>query len=122
MRDPQVRLTDDERRRLEELEAALRDEDPRLARRLQSARRVPFLGVVLAARPPARGPIGALLVVAGAVLSVLMLTVSLPLAIVGTLLMAGGGYLVLTANVVCLRLRQLEAWLSRTSHPADHDL
>jgi hypothetical protein len=122
MRDPQVRLTEEERRRLDELEAALRAEDPRLARQLQSARRVPLVGVVLSARPPARGVIGALLVLLGAVLSIAALTVSLPLAIAGTVLMAGGGYLALTANVVASRLRRLEAWLSRSSHPADHEL
>jgi hypothetical protein len=122
MRDPQVRLTEEERRRLDELEAALRAEDPRLARRLQSAKRVPLVGVVLAARPLARGSIGALLVLAGAVLSIAMLTIWLPLAIAGTVLMAFGGYLVLTASVVRLRLRQFEAWLGRASSPAENEL
>jgi hypothetical protein len=122
MRDPQVRLTEEERRRLDELEAALREEDPRLARRLQSARRVPLVGVVLSARPPARGPIGALLVVIGAVLTIATLTISLPLSIAGTLMMAFGGYFALTATVVRLRLRQFEAWLGRASHPAENEL
>ena len=122
MRDPQVRLTEEERRRLDELEAALLAEDPRLARRLQSARRVPLVGVVLAARPLARGSVGAFLVLAGAVLSIAMLTIWLPLAIAGTVLMAFGGYLVLTANVVRVRLRQFEAWLGRASSPAENEL
>jgi hypothetical protein len=121
MRDPQVRLTEEERRRLEELEAALREDDPRLERRLQCTRRVPLFGLVLTTSPPARGVIGTLLVVVGALLAVVMLTISLPVAIAGTVSMAAGGYLVLTTAAVTVRLRRLEAWLGRTSHPADHD-
>ena len=80
------------------------------------------MGVVLSARPPARGQIGALLVVIGAVLCVSTFTTSLPLAVAGTVVMASGGYLALTATVVRLRLRQFEAWLGRASHPAENEL
>lgn len=118
MHEPQVRLTEEERRRLEELEAAFRMEDPRLDRRLKSARRIPLAGVVLAAAPPARGAIGLAMVAIGAILCIATLTLWLPLAIAGAVLMALGGYLTTTAASTCDLLRRLNARLRRGSASA----
>lgn len=118
MRDPQVRLTEEEQRRLAALEAALCEEDPRLARRLRSARRIPVLGVVLASAPPARGAYGLLLTAIGALVTIATFTWLIPLAIVGCVVMAGGAYLALTAPALQSALRRFDAWLGSRSRAA----
>jgi hypothetical protein len=47
MRDPHVELTQEEQRQLRAIEEALTKTDPRFARRVRKARRVPVLGVVM---------------------------------------------------------------------------
>jgi hypothetical protein len=110
MRDHHVRLTDEEQRRLDALEAALAAEDPDLARRLRSGRRLPVLGCVLAG-PPARGLIGSGLVTAGALLVLFTLMTSTALAIGGCVAIAAGGYLTLTSGRVVRALNRFDCWL-----------
>ena len=118
MRDPQVRLTEEEQHRLAALEAALCAEDPRLARRLRCARRIPLIGVVLAGAPPARGVYGLLLLTIGAVVTVATFTSIFVLAIAGCLAMATGSYLALTAPSLKEALRRFDGWLGSRSRAA----
>lgn len=113
MHDPQVRLTEEERRRLDELEAALREEDPRLAHQLQNARRVPVLGLVAPGELMRRGRVGGALATIGAIMTIALFVYSLWLAVVGLLLLALGSYLLLTAPGLERGLRRLEAWLTK---------
>jgi hypothetical protein len=110
MRDHHVRLTDEEQRRLEALEAALDAEDPDLARRLRSGRRLPLVGCVLAG-PPARGLIGITLLTAGVLVVLLSLMSSSAVAIGGCLAIALGGYLLLTCGRVVRALNRFDCWL-----------
>jgi hypothetical protein len=82
MHDPDVRLTDEEQRRLEALDAALAADDPDLA-----------LGV----RMPSQRIVGAVAAVVGALIVVLTFTRALAVAFGGSLLLAAGLYLLLTA-------------------------
>jgi hypothetical protein len=109
MRDPHVRLTEEEQRRLEALEAALTADDPQLARRLRCGRRLPVLGVVSGGLP-ARGPVGAVLLAAGAVMVVVSLLVSLAVAVAGSVAVAAGAYLLLTCNTSVRTLHRFDAW------------
>jgi hypothetical protein len=111
MRDPHVRLTEEEQRRLEALEAALSEDDPRLARRLSSARRIPLVGLVLAARPPSRGVLAILSLSMGAALVLATLLVSPFIAFGGVLLMAAGGYLTTTTPRVVRVLDRVGRWI-----------
>ncbi|HEX7096202.1 MAG TPA: DUF3040 domain-containing protein [Acidimicrobiales bacterium] len=121
MRDPQVRLTEEEQRRLAALEAALCAEDPRLARRFRTACRIPGLGVVLAAVPPARGTYATMLVVIGAVAVIATFTSLFAVAVAGLVVMALGSYLGLTAPGVRARLRAFGRWLRTRSSEARSD-
>jgi hypothetical protein len=47
MRDPHVELTQEEQRQLRGIEEALTKSDPRVARRVRKARRLPLVGVVM---------------------------------------------------------------------------
>jgi hypothetical protein len=115
MRDPQVRLTEEEQRRLAALEAALCDEDPRLARRLRSARRIPVLGLVLSGAPPARGVYGLLLLALGAVVTLVTFTSMIAVAIAGCVAMAIGAYAALTAPALQTALQRCGSWLGSRS-------
>lgn len=121
MRDPQVRLTEEEQRRLAALEAALCEEDPRLARRLRSARRIPVLGVVLASAPPARGTYGLLLLALGAVVTIATFTWMIAVAVVGCVLMAAGAYAALSSPALQASLRRIDSWLGSRSRAARSD-
>ena len=122
MRDPHVRLTEEEQRRLEALEAALAAEDPDLARRLRSGRRLPLIGCVLAG-PPARGLTGAALLTVGAVVVLASLLVSTVVAFIGCVAMAAGGYLVLTCAHAVRTFRRFSTWFEprffRTNRSGD---
>jgi hypothetical protein len=109
MRDPHVRLTEEEQRRLEALETALAAEDPHLARRLRSGRRLPLVGCVLAG-PPARGALGVLLLVGGIVTFLLAITGSTLIAFAGCAAVAAGGYLTLTCPRAVRMFHRLDAW------------
>jgi hypothetical protein len=110
MRDPQVRLTEEEQRRLEALEAALTAEDPRLARRLRSGRRLPVIGVVQGVCAPSRGLVGICLLCVGGVMVVAALLVSITIAIAGSVAIAAGGYLTLTCERSVRLVRRFDAW------------
>src|SRR5215218_5706299 len=97
MRDPHVRLTEEEQRRLEALESALAADDPDLARRLRSGRRLPLVGCVLAG-PPARGLLGIVLLGVGVVLVLATVVTSTVVAFAGCLAIAAGAYLTLTSS------------------------
>jgi hypothetical protein len=110
MRDPHVRLTEEEQRRLEALEAALTAEDPRLARRLRSGRRLPIIGIVLGGGGPSRGLIGACLLLVGGIMAVSALLISIAVAIAGCVALAAGGYLMLTCPRAQRIVRRFDAW------------
>jgi hypothetical protein len=109
MRDPHVRLTEEEQRRLEALEAALAAEDPDLARRLRSGRRLPLVGYVLAG-PPARGLIGTILLIAGTIAVLAALITSTVVAFIGCVAMAAGGYMVLTCARATRMFHRFDTW------------
>jgi hypothetical protein len=109
MRDPHVRLTDEEQRRLAALEAALMADDPELARRLRFGRRLPLVGFVLSG-PPARGLTGAVLLGAGTVVVLASVLLSTAVALGGCVLMAAGGYLLLTCGRAVRAFRRFAMW------------
>jgi hypothetical protein len=109
MRDPHVRLTDEEQRRLAALEAALTADDPDLARRLRFGRRLPVIGCVLAG-PPARGLTGSILLTVGTVVVVASVMLSTAVAFAGCVLMAAGGYLLLTCGRAARAFHRFATW------------
>jgi hypothetical protein len=109
MRDPHVRLTDEEQRRLAALEAALMADDPDLARRLRFGRRLPIVGLVLSG-PPARGLTGSVLLTAGTAVVLASVMLSTVVAFVGCVLMVAGGYLLLTCGRAVRTFRRFAMW------------
>jgi sulfite exporter TauE/SafE len=97
MHDPDVRLTDEEQRRLEALDAALSADDPHLARRMRRAHRNRVMDVLLNMRLPSQRVVGAVCALLGAVVVVVSFTRSVAVAFGGSVLLATGIYLLCTA-------------------------
>jgi hypothetical protein len=126
MQDPHLRLSEEEQRRLDALDAALSADDPRLARRLRSSRRIPLVGLVVGGGP-SRGTVGVALVAVGIVTVLAAVLRSTPVAIAGCVAIALGGYLVLTCARIVRAGRRFDTWLQprllgrpgREQHPHD---
>jgi hypothetical protein len=107
MRDPHVKLTDEEQRQLQELELALTRDDPDLVRRLRGGRRIRLPGRPFRASSMPGFTAGVLLLVVGLVALFAVLSVS-PVAAFGAYVtMFVGAWLMLVApstQRVCARL------------------
>jgi hypothetical protein len=117
MRDPHVELTQEEQRQLRAIEEALTRSDPRFARRVRKARRLPFVGVVVfGSRVPPMAT-GIVLLALGVVATLVAFPFSTTAAAIGYVAMLAGALYVSSSTSLQRAGESISARLrARTRH------